>query len=128
MALSTGRQIKAARALLGWSPRKLADYSGLHRNAVQYWERAPVIPPPLPSGRRNTISPGCERLSIALQNQGIRLPMITAQGLNCASVRTDRAPEERCPTNPDIQRTEASGVLVEATHQCWARQKGLAGC
>lgn len=36
--LTTGTQIKAARALVGWSQSDLADAAGLHENAVAYWE------------------------------------------------------------------------------------------
>ena len=43
-ALVTGRQIRAARALLGWNRNRLAEAAGLHRNAVAYWERHAEIP------------------------------------------------------------------------------------
>lgn len=36
--LTTGAQIKAARALIGWSQADLAHAAGLHENAVAYWE------------------------------------------------------------------------------------------
>lgn len=38
MALITGAQIRAGRALLGWSREELADAAEVHRNAVGYWE------------------------------------------------------------------------------------------
>ena len=37
--IATGRQIAAARALLGWSQDKLAEESKLHPNSIAYWER-----------------------------------------------------------------------------------------
>ena len=42
--IATGRQIAAARALLGWSQKDLADAAGLHANAVGYWEAHDAIP------------------------------------------------------------------------------------
>lgn len=36
--IETGSQIRAARALLGWTRVDLAKAAGLHRNAVGYWE------------------------------------------------------------------------------------------
>ena len=42
----TGRQIKAARALIGMRAADLARAAGLHRNAVGYWERRRTIPRP----------------------------------------------------------------------------------
>jgi DNA-binding XRE family transcriptional regulator len=42
--IAIGAQIKAARALLDWNRSQLAQASGLHKNAVAYWERRPDIP------------------------------------------------------------------------------------
>ena len=42
---TTGRQIKAARALLGWDAPTLGRACGLHRNAVSRWETRDRIPP-----------------------------------------------------------------------------------
>jgi hypothetical protein len=33
-----GKQIRAGRALLGWTRSELAQAAGLHRNSVAYWE------------------------------------------------------------------------------------------
>ena len=41
---STGNQIRAARALIGWHRDQLAAAAGLHPNAVAYWERKSSIP------------------------------------------------------------------------------------
>lgn len=42
--IKTGRQIRAARAFLGWTRADLARASGLHRNSIAYWESADEIP------------------------------------------------------------------------------------
>jgi hypothetical protein len=42
--IRTGRQIAAARMLLGWRQVDLAKAAGLHRRAIQYWEMADSIP------------------------------------------------------------------------------------
>lgn len=41
--ISSGYQIAAARALLGWTQQELARASGLHRRSIQYWERQAAI-------------------------------------------------------------------------------------
>ena len=40
----TGAQIRAARALLGWTQARLAGSAGLHPNAIAYWEGHDEIP------------------------------------------------------------------------------------
>lgn len=42
--IHSGRQIAAARVLLGWTQQDLADASHLHRRSIQYWEREEAIP------------------------------------------------------------------------------------
>ena len=41
--ITSGRQIKAARALAGLDQSKLAVAAGIHRNAVAYWEARDAI-------------------------------------------------------------------------------------
>jgi transcriptional regulator with XRE-family HTH domain len=41
---TTGRQIKAARALLGWRRDELAKAAKLHINSIAYWEAKEEIP------------------------------------------------------------------------------------
>ena len=41
--LSSGRQIKAGRALLGWTQEQLSERASLHKNAVKYWEARETI-------------------------------------------------------------------------------------
>lgn len=69
--ITTGAQIRAARALLGWTRTDLAAAAGLHPNAVAYWERAPRIPPPLRSGRAQGEPVGCGRIREALDRVGV---------------------------------------------------------
>lgn len=80
-SFTTGAQIRAARALLGWHRRDLADASGLHPNAVAYWERAEVIPPPLPSGRWNREPHACKQMRAALESMGVILVAAPSPGV-----------------------------------------------
>jgi hypothetical protein len=64
--ICTGRQIAAARALLGWSQRDLARASGLHVNAVAYWEAHPTIPH---AGSSTPVA--CQRMGQALRDAGV---------------------------------------------------------
>lgn len=43
LMLTSGAQIRAARALLGWRRSDLAEAAKLHRNSVAYWEQQAVI-------------------------------------------------------------------------------------
>jgi predicted transcriptional regulator len=69
--ITTGTQIRAARALLGWRQRDLAKAAGLHQNAIAYWERHQIIPPPLPSGRQNSEPVACRRIREVLFEHGV---------------------------------------------------------
>lgn len=81
-ALCSGRQIRAARAMLGWTRADLAKAAGVHVNAVAYWERAPRIPALLPSGRQNLHeTEGVSRLRKALEACGIRFITVPAPGI-----------------------------------------------
>lgn len=42
--IAIGRQLRAARALLGWSRAKLARAAGVHPNTVAWWESMSEIP------------------------------------------------------------------------------------
>jgi transcriptional regulator with XRE-family HTH domain len=64
--ITTGRQIAAARALLGWSQKDLADASGLHTNAVAYWEGHDEIPH---KGFRIPVA--CRRIQQAFLDAGV---------------------------------------------------------
>ena len=43
--ITTGSQIRAGRALLGWKQEDLARAADLHVNAVAFWERRGTLPP-----------------------------------------------------------------------------------
>jgi DNA-binding XRE family transcriptional regulator len=63
-----GAQLRAARALLGWTRADLAKAAGLHRNAVAYWEAKTEIP----------AGPYCEpvacrRIREAFRNAGVEV-------------------------------------------------------
>jgi transcriptional regulator with XRE-family HTH domain len=60
-----GSQIKAARSLLGWSQLELADATGLHSNAIAYWEQTVSIP----TGRHQPHA--CRKIVEALQRSGV---------------------------------------------------------
>ena len=74
--ISTGRQIAAARALLGWSQRDLADASNLHANAVAYWEARDDIPH---SGY--CVPVACQRIQQALLDAGLFMFIKPAPGV-----------------------------------------------
>ena len=70
----TGSQIRAARALLGWTQARLAKASGLHPNAVAYWENHDEIPTGV---WREPVA--CRRIRKALLKAGVeflQLPLI----------------------------------------------------
>ncbi len=71
--ITSGAQIKAGRALLGWRRNDLAKACRLHPQACAYWERAGQIPPPLRSGRRNAEPFGVARIRKAFELAGVEL-------------------------------------------------------
>ncbi len=90
MALVTGAQIRAGRALLGWSRDELADAAEIHRNAVGYWEgRGPAAGPAAAS------SYALHHIARALRAAGIEFVCDPAPGVR---FRT-RAQAEAMPVN-----------------------------
>ena len=85
----TGAQIRAARALLGWTRAELATAANLHRNAVAYWERRATIP----TGHYREPH-ACRLIRKALLVAGVEIFMAPAPGVrlvlghNNADVRT----------------------------------------
>lgn len=71
--LSTGAQIRAGRALLGWRVADLASAAGLHRNAVSYWERRAKLP------RSEAV--GCKCIRNALFAAGVVAVNMPAPGV-----------------------------------------------
>jgi DNA-binding XRE family transcriptional regulator len=62
----TGSQIRAARALLGWTRQDLAKAAGLHKNTVQYWETSVAIPA---GAHREPVA--CRDIREALRHAGV---------------------------------------------------------
>ncbi len=60
----SGAQIRAARALLGWTQKDLAEAADLHPKAVAYWERKDSM-----SARREEV--GAQRIRHALADAGV---------------------------------------------------------
>jgi ribosome-binding protein aMBF1 (putative translation factor) len=74
--ISTGRQISAARALIGWSQDDLASACALNRNSIVWWERKPVIP----TGKYR-VPHAVERIEKALAMVGVRIVTRPAPGV-----------------------------------------------
>lgn len=66
--ISRGAQVRAARALLGWTRAELAQAAGLHRNAIAYWEAKTAIP----AGAYSEPL-ACRRIREALRNAGVEV-------------------------------------------------------
>lgn len=95
----TGRQIKAARALLGWRRIDLAVAAGLHRNAVAYWEGQPRMP------RREPFA--CQKMRAALLSAGVVTVSTPAPGVCLLSAGPRRTAEPSgSPVSmaPDLER------------------------
>jgi len=78
----TGAQIRAARALLGWTRVELAMAANLHRNAIGYWEQHKTIP----NGRsREPVA--CRHIREALHAAGVEVFKDPAPGVRFVSDR-----------------------------------------
>lgn len=64
--ITTGSQIRAGRALLGWTQNDLAIAAKLHKNAVAFWERKDRIPAEICREPH-----ACERIRKALERAGV---------------------------------------------------------
>jgi hypothetical protein len=95
--IASGAQIRAARALLGWSRRDLAKAAGLHPNAVAYWERHKII-----QGASSRFLPfACERILRAFRIMGV--VMVEKPGLGVALLSSETglsSAEIRCAFEP----------------------------
>lgn len=71
----TARQIRAARALLGWSQQALADQSVLSLNAVARLEngRADTRVSTLTAVQETLVRAGIEFLPAGMKGEGVRL-------------------------------------------------------
>lgn len=61
--VTNGKQIKAARALLGWPQSRLADAASLHVNSVKYWESR---------GQGGRSEVGLKSIRAALEGAGVQ--------------------------------------------------------
>jgi transcriptional regulator with XRE-family HTH domain len=66
--ITTGAQIRAARALLGWKQDELASAADVHPNAIAYWERLDSFP-----ARARGRSYACHHIERALKAAGIEI-------------------------------------------------------
>jgi transcriptional regulator with XRE-family HTH domain len=71
----TARQIRAARALLGWSQQELADKAIISLNALNRLERGEVDPrvSTLMAVHKALTNAGIEFLSVGEKGEGVRL-------------------------------------------------------
>jgi transcriptional regulator with XRE-family HTH domain len=75
VGMITARQIRAARALLGWSQQQLADKAIISLNALNRLERAEVDPrvSTLMAVHKALTNAGVEFLSANGKGEGVRL-------------------------------------------------------
>ena len=71
----TGRQIRAARALLGWSQQQLADKAVVSVNALKRLERSSVDTriSTMSSVQKALETAGVEFISAGMKGEGVRL-------------------------------------------------------
>lgn len=101
MGIVKGAQIRAARALIGWSRQDLANASGLHANAVGYWE----IEDEIPNG--TCAEPvACRRIREALLEAGVEFHATPAPGVRF-SVNSTIKPDQRARARPSWSITSA---------------------
>lgn len=65
--LTTGAQIRAARAALGWSQGDLAERASLHPKSVAYWERHASFAPATKQGPNAALA----KIAAALAAEGV---------------------------------------------------------
>ncbi len=66
--ITTGKQIRAARAALNWTQGDLAERARLHPKAVAYWERRDSISP-----RQCSPNSGPVKMLAEFQSAGVDL-------------------------------------------------------
>lgn len=75
--VASGRHLAAARILAGLTQAQVAKASGLHRNAVSYWERRSAI------GRSHAVT----QIERALEENGVKLARIPAVTITLCPVK-----------------------------------------
>lgn len=103
--LVIGAQIKAARALLGWRRVDLAAASGLHRNAVAYWEGRQRMP------RREPFA--CQKMRAALLSAGVVTVSTPAPGVCLLSAGPRRTAEPSASPVPMAPNPEGDGHCLK---------------
>ena len=89
----TGCQIRAARALLGWTRSDLAHAAGLHANSIAYWEEIAVVP-----SRREPHA--CARIREALHQAGVEVVGHAKPGVRlCQNAYFVTRPPSRAPAS-----------------------------
>jgi hypothetical protein len=108
--IAIGRQIAAARALLGWTQADLARAAGLHRNAVAYWEAAAAIP----TGQ-GAVPAGVRWMREAMERAGVEFSIRPSPGVRLCTAPNSVGPESG-PSSRERQRIEraASRLRYEA--------------
>lgn len=88
--IATGAQIRAGRALLGWTRQQLATATALHRNSVARWEAADVIPT-----QCCRVPDACSRIQVALEQAGVETFSRPAPGVRLCRKTKYVTPHER---------------------------------
>ena len=118
----TGRQIRAARSLLGWSQDELARAAGLHANAVARWEQTVAIP----IGRRQPHA--CRKITEALSCAGVEFIGRVKSG---ARWRARHGVKHLLPPWAVLARTKTVPPIVASrkpASPCGARTRNGAPC
>lgn len=118
MTIVTGAQIRAGRALIGWSARDLAKACGLHRNSILYWEAAEGIP----TGYAYPYA--CRKIDGVFEAAEIKLIASPAPG-----VRLCRKPNNyaiRAPVRPRHGVKDMASLVLKPVDDC-LKQQGESG-
>jgi hypothetical protein len=109
MQITTGRQIKAARALIGMDQPTLGKAAGLHRNAVGYWEGKNTIP------RREPV--GVRRIREALTAAGVTIYSAPAPGVALVQAVSQRPCVKPSSVAPSVHDAQFPGTLTRVTNE-----------
>jgi DNA-binding transcriptional regulator YiaG len=103
--IATGRQLRAARVLLGWTRVDLARASGVHANSVAYWEATANIPT---GPYHEPIA--CRRMRAALLAAGVRTKVSPSIGVElCGRDNSDTSTRARARPRHGVKRSVVPG-------------------
>jgi transcriptional regulator with XRE-family HTH domain len=106
--LSTGSQIRAGRALLGWRRTDLATATGLHRNSIARWENCARLPRQEPFA--------CTKIRAALLSAGVVTIATPAPGVCLVKAPARSAAKSgSTPADSAPDRDEPSAKFNRAT-------------